>query len=29
MGMLRWILNRDFSEDIKHTARHYLNRRAA
>jgi exodeoxyribonuclease X len=29
MGMLRWILNRDFSEDVKHTARHYLNRRAA
>jgi exodeoxyribonuclease X len=23
-GMLRWILGRDFSEDIKHTARHWL-----
>lgn len=24
-GMLRWILQRDFDEDVRHTARHWLN----
>jgi len=26
-GMLRWVLGRDFNEDIKHTARHWLAQR--